>query len=74
MRPAELNSSIVGKSEIFCILKWFKKFSVVRIELVFPGTSFLPAGLTQSNSKRVSRVFVAKETPRISSISDLVTG
>tara|TARA_Y100000389_G_scaffold75504_1_gene72164 strand:+ start:308 stop:442 length:135 start_codon:yes stop_codon:yes gene_type:complete len=39
-----------------------------------PGTSFLPVGLTQSNSNNISNVFEAKATPLISSISDLVTG
>ena len=74
MSPAELNSSIVGKSDSFWILKWFKKFSVVTYCIGLPGTSFLPAGLTQSNSNKISIVFVAKATPLISSISDLVTG
>ena len=39
-----------------------------------PGTSFRPAGLTQSNSSKISKVLDANETPLISSISDLVTG
>ena len=40
----------------------------------FPGTFFLPDGLTQMSSNNISRVPVLKDTPLISSISDLVTG
>ena len=74
IKPADPNSSIVGKSVNFCILKWFKKLSVVAYCIGLPGTSFLPAGLTQFNSKRISIVLDANVTPLISSISDLVTG
>ena len=74
INPAEESSSIVGKSDSFFILKWFKKFSVVAYCIGFPGTFLRPAGLTQSNSNKISRVFVAKATPLIDSISDLVTG
>ena len=74
MSPAEPSSSIEGKSESFWILKWFKKFSVVEYWMGLPGTSFRPAGLTQSNWSSVSKVFEANDTPLISSISDLVTG
>ena len=74
INPAVPSSSIVGKSESFWILKWFKKFSVVAYCICLPGTSFLPAGLTQSNSSNISNVLEAKDTPLISSISDLVTG
>ena len=56
------------------MLKWFKKFSVVAYCIGLPGTFFLPAGLTQSNSNKISKVFVPKATPLISSISERVTG
>jgi len=39
-----------------------------------PGTFFLPDGLTQLSSNNISKVPAPKDTPRISSISDLVTG
>ena len=40
----------------------------------FPGIFFLPDGLTQSSSIKISIVFDPKATPLICSISDLVTG
>ena len=55
-------------------IKWFKKFSVVAYCIGLPGTFFRPAGFTQSNSKRISRVLVPNATPLISSISERVTG
>ena len=74
INPAEVNSSILGKSDNFCKLKWLKKSSVVIYCIGLPGTFFLPDGRTQFSSKSISNVPVAKATPLICSISDLVTG
>ena len=72
--PAEVSSSILGKSDNFFKLKWLRKLSVVTYWIGLPGTSFLPAGITQSNSNNISKVPEAKATPLISSISERVTG
>ena len=74
IRPAAISSSEFGKSSRLFKLKWLKKESVVPYARGFPGISFLPAGLTQPNSNKTSIVPVEKDTPLISSISDLVTG
>ena len=74
INPAEVSSSTVGKSDNFSMLKCSKNFSVVAYWIGLPGIFFLPAGRTQSNSRRISKVFDAKATPLIDSISDLVTG
>ena len=74
INPADESSSIFGKSDNFWRLKWLKKSSVVIYCIGLTVTFFLPEVLTQLSYSSISKVPVAKDTPRISSISDLVTG
>ena len=63
IKPADVNSSTFGKSDNFWRLKWLKNSSVVTYWIGLPGTSFLPAGLTQFNSKNISNfpmIFITK--------------
>ena len=56
--------------DILMELNWVKPMGRKEI----PGKSLRPPGLTQLSSISISRVFVPKATPLISSISALVTG
>ena len=67
-------SGNVGKSEIFLILRSFKKVFVVTSNAGLPGVSLYPEIFTQSLSSKFLIIFVLTWTPLISSISPLVTG